>query len=124
MKQLVVTACLVVTMVAAVRKEVTSIKIFFNKIITFIINIPLAKITIVTKYHCQNHHFDQQQLLCQDYHLDQHLPCQDDQYDAGGADGRGEDELELGVQRGETSFHTGGWVGLTHWVTSDHMLTF
>ena len=110
MKQLVVTACLVVTMVAAVRKEVTSIKIFFINIITFIINILLAKITIVTKYLCQNHYIDQQHLLCQDHHLDQHPPCEDDHDDAGGADGRGEDELELGVQRGETSFHTGGWV--------------
>ena len=42
MKRLVVIACLVVTMVAAVRKEVISINIFFTKIITFIV-----KITIV-----------------------------------------------------------------------------
>ena len=60
MKQLVVIACLVVAMVAAVRKEVNSINIFFNKI-----SILLAKTTIVIKSFCQNLH---------DHHLDQHLP--------------------------------------------------
>ena len=67
--------------------------------------------------HRQNHHCDtnlrrrnhQQHLLHQDHHLDQHHQDQhcDLHHDAGGADGRGQDELGLGVQRREASLHTG-----------------
>ena len=89
MKQFVVITCLVVTMVVAVRKEVTSINIFFTKII-ILINIFLVKIAVVIQNHRQDHHLDQHS--CQDHDCDLH-------HDLGGADGRGQNELELGVQR-------------------------
>ena len=94
MKQLVVIACLVVTLVAAVRKEVTRIKIFLTKINIFVKIIIFTKIiiliAIVINIFVKNHHLDQHS--CQDQDCDLH-------HDLGGADGRGQDELELGVQR-------------------------